>query len=152
MHCLKLSLLFPKSIFYSYKAFHGKTQLENVGPVATILQSQAVVWFQGPHMIKLLNELLTNDVCLYGGRQGRFLYGRPRPDTKLNRVGSGPGPDPDEPLEVFADVDASVLDELLSTLKKYHLRAKVDIENVTKELHCWQRYWGKKSSLRRPPL
>lgn len=55
--------------------------------------------------------------------QGRFLYDfflytPPRPDSKLDRTGSAPGPDPDEGVEVFADVDASVLDELLSTLKK----------------------------------
>lgn len=178
MHCLKVSLRFPKSISYGYRAFHGKTQLENVGPVATILKSRAVIRFQGPDTIKFLQGLLTNDVRRFGETmsektstlvtpnlssetippmyaalltpQGRFLYdfvlyGLPRPDTKLNRAGSGPGPKPDEPLEIFADVDASVLDELLSTLKKYRLRAKVDIENVAEELHCWQRYGGKLS-------
>lgn len=28
---------------------------------------------------------------------------------------------------------------------RYRLRAKVDIENVAEELHCWQRYGGKLS-------
>ncbi|TQD84634.1 hypothetical protein C1H46_029801 [Malus baccata] len=91
--------------------------------------------------------------------QGRFLYDfflytPPRPDTKLDRTGSAPGPDPDEGVEVFADVDASVLDELLSTLKKYRLRAKVDIENMAEELKCWQCYAGnvsgKSSSVEEP--
>lgn len=54
--------------------------------------------------------------------QGRFLYDlflyRPtRPDEKIDRSGSGPGPDPGD-VEIFADVDASVVDELLETLKK----------------------------------
>ncbi|KAJ4905774.1 Glycine cleavage T-protein family [Raphanus sativus] len=79
--------------------------------------------------------------------QGRFLYDfflyRPtRPDEKLDRTGSGPGSDPgrDGSVELFADVDVSVLDELLETLKKYRLRSKVDIENVAEEFSCWQRY------------
>lgn len=54
--------------------------------------------------------------------QGRFLYDMflyrpPRADEKLDRTGSGPGPDSGE-LELFADVDGSELDELLQTLKK----------------------------------
>lgn len=55
--------------------------------------------------------------------QGRFLYDLflykpPRPDTKLDDTGTAPGSDPHEPLDLFADVDASVLDELLQTFKK----------------------------------
>lgn len=56
--------------------------------------------------------------------QGRFLYdlflySSPKPEEKLDRSGSGPGSGPgDASVEVFADVDASVLDELLQTLKK----------------------------------
>ncbi|KAJ0250256.1 putative transferase [Hirschfeldia incana] len=79
--------------------------------------------------------------------QGRFLYdfflySPTRPEEKLDRTGSGPGSDPgrDESVELFADVDVSVLDELLETLKKYRLRSKVDIENVREEFSCWQRY------------
>ena len=54
--------------------------------------------------------------------QGRFLYDfflyRPcMPNEKLDGSGSGPGPEPDE-LELYADVDSSVLDELLETLEK----------------------------------
>ncbi|KAL6182034.1 hypothetical protein ACLB2K_043457 [Fragaria x ananassa] len=178
MQRLKLPLWFPKSISYNYRALHDKTQLENAGPLASVLKSRAVVRFRGPDTVKFLQGLLTNDVRRFGERsseksstlvtpnlssetippmyaalltpQGRFLYdfvlyGMPRPDEKLNRAGSGPGADPDEPLEVFADVDASALDELVSTLKKYRLRAKVDIENVAEELHCWQRFGAKLS-------
>lgn len=55
--------------------------------------------------------------------QGRFLYDLflykpPRPEEKLDRTGSGPGSDEAEPFDIFADVDASVLDELLNTFKK----------------------------------
>lgn len=54
--------------------------------------------------------------------QGRFLYDfflyRPsRPEEKLDRTGSGPGSDSGS-VELFADVDVDVLDELLETLKK----------------------------------
>ncbi|XP_009593142.1 putative transferase At4g12130, mitochondrial [Nicotiana tomentosiformis] len=76
--------------------------------------------------------------------QGRFLYDMflyrlPRPDEKLDRTGSGPGPDPGE-LELFADVDGSELDELLQILKKYRLRSKVDIESMADDFCCWQRF------------
>ncbi|XP_071692383.1 putative transferase At4g12130, mitochondrial [Rutidosis leptorrhynchoides] len=76
--------------------------------------------------------------------QGRFfcdmfLYEAPRSDEKLDPSGSRPGPDPDN-VVLLADVDSSVLDELLETLKKYRLRSKVDIENVGEELCCWQRF------------
>ncbi|KAI3468873.1 hypothetical protein Pfo_025536 [Paulownia fortunei] len=78
--------------------------------------------------------------------QGRFLYDfflyrPPRPDEKLDRSGSGPGLDPGE-LEIYADVDGSVVDELLATLKRYRLRSKVDIENVAEDFSCWQRFAG----------
>ncbi|TXG51070.1 hypothetical protein EZV62_023594 [Acer yangbiense] len=92
--------------------------------------------------------------------QGRFLYdlflySPPKPEEKLDRSGSGPGSGPgDASVEVFADVDASVLDELLQTLKKYRLRAKVEIENVAEDFSCWQRYGGnlseKSSSVEEP--
>ncbi|CAA7018607.1 unnamed protein product [Microthlaspi erraticum] len=79
--------------------------------------------------------------------QGRFLYdfflySPSRPEERLDRTGSGPGSDSglDGSVELFADVDVSVLDELLETLKKYRLRSKVDIENVAEDFSCWQRY------------
>ncbi|XP_031097993.1 putative transferase At4g12130, mitochondrial [Ipomoea triloba] len=76
--------------------------------------------------------------------QGRFLYDMflykpPQSDEKLDSTGSMPGPSPGE-LELYADVDRSVLDELLETLKKYRLRSKVDIENLSGDFCCWQRF------------
>ncbi|PIN05732.1 Transcription factor, component of CCR4 transcriptional complex [Handroanthus impetiginosus] len=78
--------------------------------------------------------------------QGRFLcdlflYRPPRPDEKLDRTGSGPGPDPGD-LEIYADVDKSVMDELLAILKRYRLRSKVEIENVAEDFSCWQSFGG----------
>lgn len=54
--------------------------------------------------------------------QGKFLYdfvlyGPARADQRLDGSGSGPGAGPDE-VEVYADVDGSVVDELLETLTK----------------------------------
>ncbi|KAJ4846527.1 hypothetical protein Tsubulata_013527 [Turnera subulata] len=78
--------------------------------------------------------------------QGRFLYdlflySKPQAEEKLDRTGSGPGSDPgDGAVELFADVDASVLDELLQTFKKYRLRSKVEIENLSEDFNCWQRF------------
>lgn len=91
--------------------------------------------------------------------QGRFLYDlflyRPaRASEKLDRTGSGPGSDPGGRLELLADVDATVLDELLERFNKYRLRADVVIENVAEEFSCWQRYGenltGKFSSAEEP--
>ncbi|KAK4486414.1 hypothetical protein RD792_009088 [Penstemon davidsonii] len=78
--------------------------------------------------------------------QGRFLYDfflyRPgRSEERLDRTGSAPGPDSGE-LEIYADVDGSVVDELLATLKRYRLRSKVDIENLAEDFSCWQRFGG----------
>lgn len=81
--------------------------------------------------------------------QGRFLYDMflyrpPRPDKKLDRTGSGPGPNAEE-FELFADVDRSSSEELLQTLNKYRLRAKVDIESFGDSFACWQRFgWNRK--------
>ncbi|CAK9173150.1 unnamed protein product [Ilex paraguariensis] len=76
--------------------------------------------------------------------QGRFLcdmflYRPPRADEKHDSTWSGPGSD-QEPgeLDLLADVDASVLEELLKTLMKYRLRSMVDIENVSEYFSCWQ--------------
>lgn len=77
--------------------------------------------------------------------QGRFLYDLflyrpPRPEEKLDRTGSGPGNGSGGSVEILADVDNSISDELLATLKKYRLRSKVDIDNVAEDFSCWQRY------------
>ncbi|QCD91590.1 putative transferase At4g12130, mitochondrial [Vigna unguiculata] len=77
--------------------------------------------------------------------QGRFLYDLflykpPTTDTKLDNTGSAPESNSDRPFHLFADVDASVLDELLQTFNKYRLRSKVDIDDVSSDFSCWQRY------------
>lgn len=91
--------------------------------------------------------------------QGRFLYDLflyrpPRAGEKLDSTGSGPGSDNGDSVEMFADVDSSVLDELLQTLKRYRLRSKVEIDNVAENFSCWQRFGGKlseKSSVEEEP-
>ncbi|KAL6861559.1 hypothetical protein ACP4OV_017259 [Aristida adscensionis] len=84
--------------------------------------------------------------------QGRFLYDlllyRPPPRSQmLDRTGSAPqtGEPPagdrqgcDE--EVLADVDAAEVDELVACFKRYRLRSKVDIDNVSDDFACWQRF------------
>ena len=149
-HSLKLQTTnWVKAI---YRNLHRKSDLEKVGPLASLLKSRSVVRFRGPDTVKFLQGLLTNDVRRFSEPvseknsstlvtpnlatvstppmyaalltpQGRFLYDMvlykpPRAQEKLNEAGSGPGSDPDEPFELLADVDASVLDELLNTLKR----------------------------------
>ncbi|GJN01023.1 hypothetical protein PR202_ga18256 [Eleusine coracana subsp. coracana] len=86
--------------------------------------------------------------------QGRFLYDlflyRPPPRSQmLDRTGSAPqtGEAPrgereeeGEPTEVLADVDAAEVDELLACFKRYRLRSKVEIDNVSEDFACWQRF------------
>ena len=149
-HSLKLQTTnWVKAI---YRNLHRKSDLEKVGPLASLLKSRSVVRFRGPDTVKFLQGLLTNDVRRFSEPvseknsstlvtpnlatvstppmyaalltpQGRFLYDMvlynpARAQEKLNEAGSGPGSDPDEPFELLADVDASVLDELLNTLKR----------------------------------
>ncbi|KAI3940009.1 hypothetical protein MKW98_029785 [Papaver atlanticum] len=78
--------------------------------------------------------------------QGRFLYDlfiyRPsRSYEKLDKTGSKPGSNPtDDPFDLLADVDATVMDELMDCFLKFRLRSNVDIENVSEEFSCWQRF------------
>ncbi|KAF8032886.1 hypothetical protein BT93_D1695 [Corymbia citriodora subsp. variegata] len=166
---------FPKSIASRCSALrrnHHPHDLENVGSMASRLESRSVIRFSGPDTIKFLQGLLTNDVRRFGETpgektsalptpnlpvlavppmyaalltpQGKFLYDlflyRPaRPEEKLDKTGSGPGTD-DRELELLADVDKQVLDEVVQTFKRYRLRAKVDIENVAQDFSAWQRY------------
>ncbi|MBA0708206.1 hypothetical protein Golax_020180 [Gossypium laxum] len=141
-------------------------QLQNAGPLCSHLKSRSVIRFSGPDTIKFLQGLLSNDVRRFGESphednspvvppmyaalltpQGRFLYDfflyrQSRPEEKLDRNGS---------VQILADVDGSVLDELLATLKKYRLRSKVDIENVAEDFYCWQRY-GRSLSEKTPSV
>ncbi|KAI4370380.1 hypothetical protein MLD38_018738 [Melastoma candidum] len=87
--------------------------------------------------------------------QGRFLYDfflykRPEPEERLDPSGSGPGQrQEDGEMEVFADVDGRFLEEIVQTFRRFRLRSKVEIENVTEDFSCWQRYG---SYLSRKPL
>ncbi|XP_042028574.1 putative transferase At4g12130, mitochondrial isoform X2 [Salvia splendens] len=133
--------------FYSSMKTHFIEQpnLHSAGPTACLLKTRSIIRFSGPETIKFLQGLLTNDVRslddpptaaapVYAAMltpQGRFLY-----DFFLY---GPPRPDPGE-LELYADVDGSVVDELLAALKKYRLRSKVDIENVGEDFSCWQRF------------
>ncbi|KAL9260754.1 putative transferase, mitochondrial [Drosera capensis] len=111
------------------------------------LESRSVISLRGPDAVKFLQGLLTNDVSrlertrdsgaedkgevrpffptgpVYAALltpQGRFLY-----DLFLYK-----GRSEEDGVGLLADVDGSVVDELLQTLKRYRLRSKVDIKNV----------------------
>lgn len=93
-----------------------------------------------------LNQPIARTHVLYSALlnpQGRFLfdlflYRLPHPTHKLDQRGSAPGTDGS--LALLCDVDATTKDELLDHLRRHKLRAKVDFEDVSKELSVWQRY------------
>ncbi|XP_066371401.1 putative transferase At4g12130, mitochondrial [Miscanthus floridulus] len=80
--------------------------------------------------------------------QGRFLYDLflyrpPPPSQMLDRTVSAPetGEAPEgDPQEVLADVDAAEVDDLVACFKRYRLRSKVEIDNVSENFACWQRF------------
>ncbi|KAL9268078.1 putative transferase, mitochondrial [Drosera capensis] len=150
-------------------SFSSSSRFENVGPMVSRLESRSVISLRGPDAFKFLQGLLTNDVSRFertrhSGEedegevrsflptanmpvvqtvpvyaalltpQGRFLY-----DLFVYEGIEEDG------VELLADVDGSVVDELLQTLKRYQLRSKVDIENVGEEFSCWQRFGGELS-------
>lgn len=138
------------------------------GVLACRLASRAVVRFAGPEAARFLHSLLTNDLLhsafsaaaasapqryapAYAALltpQGRFLYDLflyrpPPPSQMLDRTGSAPetGEAPQgDPQEVLADVDAAEVDDLVACFKRYRLRSKVEIDNVSENFACWQRF------------
>ncbi|KAJ7547765.1 hypothetical protein O6H91_08G103400 [Diphasiastrum complanatum] len=83
--------------------------------------------------------------------QGRFLfdmflYKPVYPVDKQDGRGSIPGSDGKGLPVLWADVDAASADDLVHHLKRYRLRSKVDIGNVSNDLSVWQRFGGKESA------
>ncbi|KAL3743216.1 hypothetical protein ACJRO7_018509 [Eucalyptus globulus] len=123
------------------------------------LRARSVIQFSGPGTIKFLQGLLSNDVQRFGETPSEKTLNPATPNMpvitfpsmyaallipqgrfyKLKKTGSGPGSNDGE-LEPLADVGAQVLDEVVQTLKRYRLRAKVDIGNISKDFTYWQRY------------
>lgn len=63
---MKPRMKFFKSLKPNFKINHfsssQKPQLDNVGPMASLLKTRSVIRFKGPDTIKFLQGLLTNDV------------------------------------------------------------------------------------------
>lgn len=132
----------------SRRSLCRSSDLQTAGPLASLLKSRSVIRFAGPDTIKFLQGLLTNDVRRFEQKssetlvtynlaaaisppiyaalltpQGRFLYDfflyKPAmEEDKLNLTGSGPASESDKPFEIFADVDSTVLDEILTSLRR----------------------------------
>ncbi|KAJ6426742.1 hypothetical protein OIU84_022351 [Salix udensis] len=159
--------LFKTIFHHNYHTLNNTS----TGPLVSLLKSRSVIRFSGSDTIKFLQGLLTNDVKKFSelpsktasyvpapnlppvyvppmyaaflNPQGRFLYDlflyrKPLGEERLD----GSVPDSSGDLELFADVDSSVLDELLHTFKKYRLRSKVEIDNVAEDFSCWQLFGG----------
>ncbi|MQL96067.1 hypothetical protein Taro_028738 [Colocasia esculenta] len=108
--------------------------------------AEAASWLPTPNMPLYHPPPLYAAVLTPQGRflYDLFLYRPPSSRYKLDQTGLGPGedgPDAGTPM-LFADVDGTFLDELLDRFRKYRLRSNVEIENVTEELTCWQRFGG----------
>ncbi|EFJ14250.1 hypothetical protein SELMODRAFT_120802 [Selaginella moellendorffii] len=78
--------------------------------------------------------------------QGRFLfdmflYKPVQESEKLGKGGDAPGAGKSVP-QLVADVDAASFDDLIAYLKRYILRSKVNIEDLSKDLCAWQRFGG----------
>nr|KYP67203.1 hypothetical protein KK1_013526 [Cajanus cajan] len=131
----------PKSIAHRFrwKQFSNRceSQVQNVGPVASLLKSRSVIRFCGPDTLKFLQGLLTNDVRRF--LYDLVLYKPPTCDTKLDHTGSGPHSHTDQPFHLFADVDASILDELLQTFNNAGLLEK---SSQVEELEAAFVGWG----------
>ena len=63
--------------------------------------------------------------------QGRVLY-----DLFLCRVPN----QPDQPVTILVDADVSVKDDLLKIFKRYKLRKKIDIADVSDEVNVWAKF------------
>ncbi|KAK3264749.1 hypothetical protein CYMTET_26530 [Cymbomonas tetramitiformis] len=115
------------------------------------LTGRSVIRFSGPGTMKFLQGTMTNDAMLlqrdssettsHGARgqpmysaflspQGRFLF-----DAFLY-----PQTVSADSATLLADVDAAHISELMSHLKKYRLRSKVDISDVSEEHWVWARF------------
>eukprot|EP00240_Pyramimonas_obovata_P007877 CAMPEP_0118935852 /NCGR_PEP_ID=MMETSP1169-20130426/15871_1 /TAXON_ID=36882 /ORGANISM="Pyramimonas obovata, Strain CCMP722" /LENGTH=169 /DNA_ID=CAMNT_0006878927 /DNA_START=29 /DNA_END=535 /DNA_ORIENTATION=+ len=111
------------------------------------LTGRGVLRFSGNDTLTFLQGLITNDTRLLTPKaattdvpppmyaaflhpQGRFLY-----DIFLQPQQSADG----TPL-LLGDVDSNYLPELLTLLKKYKLRTKIDISDVSEEYSVWTQF------------
>ncbi|KAL4431114.1 hypothetical protein ABPG75_006370 [Micractinium tetrahymenae] len=115
------------------------------------LENRGVIRLAGPGLVQFLQGLVTNDVsgleapgapAQYAAilnAQGRYLH-----DLFLHRTAAA------EPT-VLADVDAAGKEDLLRLLRRYRLRQKLDIEDVSATHQVWARFAGTPDALRAPP-
>ncbi|KAL4585933.1 hypothetical protein LXL04_010560 [Taraxacum kok-saghyz] len=155
---MKVSKSSIQSLNLNLKVNHlssEKRQVEDVGPMASLLKTRSVVRFSGPDTIKFLQCLLTNDIRKFSDEksslvtrnvpaslytamltpQGRFLYDmflyQPPQPTTWSCLLTTPG----DLKELFVYVAC-----------RYRLRSKVDIQNVGDHFSCWQRYGKRQPS------
>jgi len=119
------------------------TAVQSQSLVVSQLSSRGVLRLAGPHTSSFLQGLVTNDInllmesapsaqyCMMLNVQGRVLY-----DLFLYNVTSGTS----SPPTILVDVENSVKQELIKILRRYKLRKKVDIADVSDEYSVWSRY------------
>ncbi|XP_005090879.1 putative transferase CAF17 homolog, mitochondrial [Aplysia californica] len=128
---------------------HFHTSNKRSVHAACKLSTRGVLRLSGKDTASFLQGLVTNDVqqlvekspsiqySMMLNVQGRVLY-----DLFLCNVSEGP----DSPMTVLVDVDSTVRDELAKIFKKYKLRKKVDISDVTDEYTVWSEFQTGESS------
>ena len=111
-------------------------------PKLAKLSDRAILRIKGKDSAKFLQGIITNDVnhmkeeahkSLYTmllNSQGRILF-----DALLYSV-------PDATEEYFLESDAEAVDGILKHLKMYRLRAKVEIEDASKDVDSWVLFSG----------
>ncbi|BFZ10133.1 hypothetical protein BsWGS_13172 [Bradybaena similaris] len=131
--------LFTKYIlrknFHSTKRWNTQTQCH--------LKSRGVIQLSGKDAPEFLQGLVTNDVrlltetspsiqyCMMLNVQGRILY-----DLFVYNVTKADT----DPVTFLLDADASGIDDLIKIFKKYKLRKKVDISDVSDTYRIWSQF------------
>jgi len=116
--------------FQLYRWWANSTRLPLAEQQFAVLPSRGVLEVSGPECTNFLQGLVSNDVRLVqeekrpifaamSNPQGRFLY-----DLLIH-------PHPSNTDAVFLDVDRAAVDPLLATLRRFKLRAKVKIDDVS---------------------
>ena len=128
-------LLQLRSLFLT-KNVHTATT-ESGLPNLAKLTDRALLRIKGRDAAKLLQGITTNDINLLVEGTDKIQYtmflnsqGRVEYDAFLYVV-------PGETAEYLIECDAAVSDDVMSHIKKYKLRSKVEISDASKEMETW---------------
>ncbi|RZC53813.1 hypothetical protein C5167_012661, partial [Papaver somniferum] len=139
-----------RNFHYSNSRFFSNQQQQNsrfedVGSssMASHLKTRSVIRFRGPDAIKFLQGLVTNHVRKFGAKTSTLstvVTETPIYAYTSREPGSNPT---DEPMLWMSSWIASTSKRLslfIFVWERFRLRSNVDIENMSEEFSCWQRF------------